>query len=185
MKWTSVNVAKIQPSQYETSCSTHLTGCSPRLDFFVVFCILPQQFFHFANTALANLLPKDRRLSLCSLQSNGAWFAWKEREKKGKLLFLCGKSKALKNSLFAVSAADNIELKKTCNNLACCCVCVCTHWVESVGIKVIMLLINVALWLFSQQHSLWDEFTYLSKTWLKATTGLTLFCTIGFVLFVI
>ncbi len=74
-------------------------------------------------------------------------------KKQKNSCFYVGKSKALKNSLFALSAAANIEPKQTCNNLGWRCIRVCVRWGESVGIKVIMLLINVALWLTSQQRS--------------------------------
>lgn len=50
-------------------------------------------------------------------------------------------------------------LNRSCNNRGCPCVCacacvsMCVRWGESVGIKVIMLLINAALWLPPQQRS--------------------------------
>lgn len=70
-------------------------------------------------------------------------------KKKKKLLFFEWEIQGLEKFIVrSLRAAANIEPKQSCNNLGCLSVfvCVCT---ESVGIKVIMLLINVALWLSS------------------------------------
>lgn len=102
-------------------------------------------------------------------QNSSSWLIWKEKrkERKKKILFICEKSKALKNSLSLWVKQPISKWKKpaiTLEEPVCVCRYVCA---QLVGIEVTMLLINVAPWLLSQQCSV---FGFLLLRWNLVTS---------------
>lgn len=101
-------------------------------------------------------------------QNSSIWLIWKEKKKEWKkILFVCEKSNALKNSLSLWVQQPISKWKKPAITLevpVCVCRCVCA---QLVGIEVIMLLINVAPWLLSQQCSV---FGFLLLRWNLVTS---------------
>lgn len=102
-------------------------------------------------------------------QNSSSWLIWKEKrkERKKKILFICEKSKALKNSLSLWVKQPISKWKKPAITLEAP-VCVCRYvCAQLVGIEVTMLLITVAPWLLSQQCSV---FGFLLLRWNLVTS---------------
>lgn len=103
-------------------------------------------------------------------QNSSIWLIWKEKKKERmkKNLVCMWEIQRFEKFIVTLSAAANIKVKETCNNLGsasvCVCRCVCA---QLVGIEVIMLLINVAPWLLSQQCSV---FGFLLLRWNLVTS---------------
>lgn len=99
---------------------------------------------------------------------SGSFERRKKKKERKKNLVCMWEIQRFEKFIVTLSAAANIKVKETCNNLGSACVCVCRCvCAQLVGIEVIMLLINVAPWLLSQQCSV---FGFLLLRWNLVTS---------------